>query len=556
VVQKIWRFHTRLSKSRKQRSKNGCKSVSLHLRSIAAEMRSAYEARMNLLAGLEDVLRGALGQLCAEGVLPAGMNMSGVAIKPSPENAGADLSVNAALVLAGQAGMPPRELARLIAEKFRENNDVEKAESAGPGFVNLTLKPEIWPAVLRAALAQGNDFGRCNIGAGEPVNIGYVSANSIGPVQAGQIRGAVLGDSLARLLSFAGYETTCEYYIQDAGEKADALARSAFMRYREALGEEIGEIPGAPSPGEYLKPVGEALAKEYGGRLLDAKEQEWLPIARSMAVPMMMDLIRDDLAALGNREVVISGRTLGEAEEAGPFGRAILVVDADGEDHAVNLPVLLRASHRGPDGVDVKRCPTVRFLKGAQPYEPPERKGCNTVARKLVDEIGVGTVRFTMLSHRMDGQFHFDVEEAAGQSNRNPVFCVQYAHARACSALSTAKDVYPERNLEPSELAGAKLSLLTGEAELAIIKKIAGFPRVIEDAALAREPRMAASFAHDLAVLFHSLWARGKELPQLRFMVEGHWDLTEARLALVSAVAQILRSCLRLLGVEAISEMR
>ncbi len=593
--------------------------------------RNAYYKAMNIFAIFEDRIRGILEQLRAEGGLPGDVKMTGFVVEPPREAAHGDIATNAAMVLAKPAGLNPKELAARIADKLAQSGDVAKAEVAGPGFINLTLRLEFWPAVLRTALEQGKNYGRSNIGAGEAVNVEYVSANPTGPIHVGHTRGAVFGDALANLLDFVGYKASREYYINDGGGQVDVLARSAFLRYREALGEDIGEIPEGLYPGEYLKPVGEALVKEYGKRLLRMKESTWLPKVRAKAVSMMMDLIRDDLAALGiTHEVFFSERSLFEGEtdqvhEAieelrskglvyvgrlpPPKGKApedwedreqtlfrstkfgddedrpllksngsyayfapdiayhrnkyqrgfkhmIIVLGADHGGYVKRLSAAVKALSGGEADIDVKLCQIVRLFKGGQPYKMSKRAGSFITARDLVEEVGPGPVRFMMLYRKNDAQLDFDLEKVVEQSNENPVFYVQYAHARACSVLSKAREGFPDLDLSPCSLARAKLNLLSDEAELALIKKIAQFPRTAEGAAQAHEPHRIAFYAHDLAAVFHSLWTRGKESPQLRFMVEARWDITEARLALISAMAQILRSCLNLLGVEAISEMR
>jgi arginyl-tRNA synthetase len=598
---------------------------------IARLSECAYDTVMNIFAIFEDRIRGVLDELRSEGVLPQDVKTAGFVVEPPREAAHGDLATNAAMVLAKPARKNPKELAAQIAEKLAKTADVAKAEVAGPGFINLTLKAEFWPGVLRAVLEQGEDYGRSNIGAGEPVNVEYVSANPTGPIHVGHTRGAVFGDALANLLDFAGYKAAREYYINDGGGQVDVLARSAFLRYREALGEDIGEIPEGLYPGEYLKPVGAALAKEYGKRLLRMKEATWLPKVRARTVSMMIDLIREDLAALGiTHEVFFSERSLSEGEtdqvretieelrakglvyvgrleppkgkmpedwedreqtlfrstEFGDdvdrallksdgsytyfapdiayhrnkyrrgFKHMIIVLGADHGGYVKRLSAAVKALSGGEADIDVKLCQIVRLFKGGQPYKMSKRAGSFITARDLVDEVGPGPVRFMMLYRKNDAQLDFDLEKVVEQSNDNPVFYVQYAHARASSVLSKAREGFPGMDLTPSALACAKLNLLRDEAELALIKKIAQFPRTVEGAAQAHEPHRIAFFVHDLAAVFHSLWTRGKESPQLRFMVEGSWDITGARLALITATARILRSSLNLLGVEAISEMR
>ena len=586
---------------------------------------------MNIFAIFEDRIRAVLEDLRGRGLLPSDLKTTGFVVEPPREAAHGDLATNVAMALAKASKKNPRELAQLIASGLAQGAEVEKAEIAGPGFINLTLKQEFWPGVLRAVLTQGTDYGRGNAGAGEPVNVEYVSANPTGPIHVGHTRGAVFGDALANLLEFAGFKAAREYYVNDGGAQVDVLARSAYLRYREALGEEIGEIPNGLYPGDYLKPVGEALAKEYGKSLLGMNDEAWLPKVRELAVSMMMDLIREDLAALGIRHevfffesslwkggsdqveetieelrakgLVYVGRldppkgkvpedwedreqTLFRSSEFGDdtdrpllksdgsytyfapdiayhrnklrrgFKHMIIVLGADHGGYVKRLSAAVKALSGGEADVDVKLCQIVRLLKGGQPYKMSKRAGSFITARDLIDEVGAGPVRFIMLFRKNDAQLDFDLDKVVEQSNDNPVFYVQYAHARACSVLAKASAAFPGMDLEQSSLAGAKLSLLTDEAEMAVIRKLAQFPRVIEGAAQAHEPHRIAFYAHDFAAVLHSLWTRGKELPHLRFIVERSWDTTQARLALITASAQVLRSSLNLLGVEAISEMR
>ncbi|MGA7326824.1 MAG: arginine--tRNA ligase [Rhodomicrobium sp.] len=586
---------------------------------------------MNIFAIFEDRIRAVLEDLLGRGLLPPDLKTTGFVVEPPREAAHGDLATNVAMALAKASKKNPKELAQLIASGLAQGADVEKVEIAGPGFINLTLKQEFWPEVLRAVLTEGEDYGRSNIGAGEPINVEYVSANPTGPIHVGHTRGAVFGDALANLLEFAGFKAAREYYINDGGAQVDVLARSAYMRYREALGDEIAEIPNGLYPGDYLKPAGEALAREHGNSLLQMNEETWLPKVRELVVSMMMDLIRDDLAALGIRHevfffesslwkggsdqveetieelrakgLVYVGRldppkgkvpedwedrdqTLFRSSDFGDdtdrpllksdgsytyfapdiayhrnklrrgFRHMIIVLGADHGGYVKRLSAAVKALSGGEADVDVKLCQIVRLLKSGQPYKMSKRAGSFVTARDLVDEVGAGPVRFIMLFRKNDAQLDFDLDKVVEQSNDNPVFYVQYAHARACSVITKARAAFPGVGFEQSSLGGAKLSLLTDEAEMAVIKKLAQFPRVIEGAAQAHEPHRIGFYAHDFAALFHSLWTRGKELPHLRFIVEGSWDTTQARLALITASAQVLRSSLNLLGVEAISEMR
>jgi len=586
---------------------------------------------MNIFAIFEERIRGALETLRSEGVLPADAKLDGFVVEPPREAAHGDLATNAAMVLAKPAGKNPKELAATIAERIRLAADVEKVEVAGPGFINITLKAEFWPDMLRAMLASGKDYGRSDLGAGERVNVEFVSANPTGPMHVGHTRGAVFGDALANLLALAGYKPTREYYINDAGAQVDVLARSTFLRYREALGEDIGEIPAGLYPGGYLKPVGEALSKEFGKELLNMPEEKWLPVVRERAADAMMDMIRDDLASLGIRhDVFFSERSLNcnghdkiaetiealkqkdliyvgrlappkgklpddweDREQilfrATRFGddtdRALVksdgsytyfaadmayhrskiergfktlinVLGADHGGYVKRLTAAVKALSNGGADLDVKVCQLVRLFRGGEPIKMSKRSGSFVTLREVVDEVGPGPVRFMMLNRKNDAMLDFDFDKVVEQSNDNPVFYVQYAHARACSVLGKAREGFPGMDLGEASLAGANLSLLTDEAELALIKKLAQFPRAVEGAAQAHEPHRIAFYAHEVAAVFHSLWTRGKESPHLRFMVLASSDITRARLALITGAAQVLRSALNLLGVEAISEMR
>ena len=586
---------------------------------------------MNIFAIFEERIRSALEALRSEGVLPADAKLDGFVVEPPREAAHGDLATNAAMVLAKPSRKNPKELAATIAECIRLAADVEKVEVAGPGFINITLKAEFWPGVLRAVLSGGKDYGRSDLGAAEPVNVEFVSANPTGPMHVGHTRGAVFGDALANLLAFGGYKPTREYYINDAGAQVDVLARSAFLRYREALGEDIGEIPAGLYPGDYLKPVGEALSKEFGKDLLNMPEEKWLPVVRERASAAMMDMIRDDLASLGIRhDVFFSERSLtnnghdkiAETIEAlkqkdliyvgrlappkgklpddwedreqilfratrfgddtdralvksdgsytyfaadmayhrskidREFKTLINVLGADHGGYVKRLTAAVKALSNNEASLDVKVCQLVRLFRGGEPVKMSKRSGSFVTLREVVDEVGPGPVRFMMLTRKNDAPLDFDFDKVVEQSNDNPVFYVQYAHARACSVLGKAREAFPDIDLGEASLAGANMSLLTDESELALIKKLAQFPRTVEGAAQAHEPHRIAFYAHEVAAIFHSLWTRGKESPHLRFMVLASSDITRARLALITGTAQVLRSALNLLGVEAISEMR
>ncbi len=542
---------------------------------------------MNIFAIFENRIRVVLEALRDEGILPGDAKLDGFVVEPPREAQHGDLATNAAMVLAKPARQNPKALATTIAGRLGHALDIEKVEIAGQGFINITLKPGFWPDVLRAALNDGSDYGKSALGAGEAVNVEFVSANPTGPMHVGHTRGAVFGDALANLLAFAGYKPAREYYINDAGAQVDVLARSAFLRYREALGEDIGEIPAGLYPGDYLKPVGEALVKEFGKDLLNDEEEKWLPLVRERAVAAMMDMIREDLASLGIRhDVFFSERSLNcdghdqiaetiealkqkgliyEGRLAPPKGRLpddwedreqilfraadfgddtdralvksdgsytyfaadmayhrskiergfkklINVLGADHGGYVKRLTAAVKALSNGEAELDAKICQLVRLFRGGEPVKMSKRSGSFVTLREIVDEVGPGPVRFMMLTRKNDATLDFDFDKVLEQSNDNPVFYVQYAHARASSVLAKAKDAFPDMDLSAPSLAGADLSLLTDEAELALIKKLAQFPRAVEGAAQAHEPHRVAFYAHELAAVFHSLWNSGQRV--------------------------------------------
>jgi arginyl-tRNA synthetase len=589
---------------------------------------------MNVYAQVHGRIVAALTALESEGVLPAGLDLSAIEVSPARESAHGDMASNAALVLAKSARMSPRDIAGKLAGKLKESPGLASVEVAGAGFLNLSFAPSFWQAVVRSILELGPRYGRTDIGARERVNIEFVSANPTGPMHVGHGRGAVFGDALANLLTFAGYDVTREFYINDAGAQVDALARSAYLRYREALGEAIGNIPEGLYPGTYLVPVGRALAERYGASLRDKAESEWLPLVRDFAIARMMDLIRDDLAALGiSHDVFFSERSLHEPQNGGaskidetiafldkqgllyrgtlpaPKGRQIEdweprelllfratqfgddvdrpILKSDGTPAYVtpdiayhrekllrgfaNLIVVLGADHTGyvkrlqaavaavsggKATLDIKICQLVRLLRAGEPVKMSKRAGEFVTLREVVDEVGRDAVRFMMLFRKNDAPLDFDLVKVLEQSKDNPVFYVQYAHARAMSVFRNVKDIFPELAPGGAAVLNADLALLDDEGEIDIMKRLAWFPVLIEGAARAHEPHRIAFYLHDLASAFHAHWTRGNDLPHLRFIQNGDGKLTAARLALVQAHAQVLASGLALLGVRAPDEMR
>jgi arginyl-tRNA synthetase len=598
----------------------------------------SYKARMqgmpsvNIFAEMLERVRAVTDALIAAGVLPSGIDQSRVTVEPPRDAAHGDMATNAAMVLAKDAGRKPRELAETIAEKLRADALVAKAEVAGPGFVNITLRPAAWVDTLRAAVRLGLAFGKIDVGNGAPVNVEYVSANPTGPMHVGHGRGAVFGDALANLLAFTGFKVTREYYINDAGAQVDLLARSAFMRYRQALGEKIGAIPEGLYPGDYLEPVGAVIAAEYGDALAKQSETSWLPIVRDKAVAMMMEAIRDDLAALdvkpdvffSERSLLMSsedrvGATIELLRQRGyvyegrlpppkgapaedwedreqtlfrstAFGDDVdrplkksdgsytyfasdiayhrsklergfrTLIDVWGADHAGYIKRMQAAvaalSDRRAE-LDVKVVQLVKLLRAGQPVKMSKRAGEFVTLREVVDEVGRDPVRFMMLFRKNDAVLDFDLVKVLEQSRDNPVFYVQYGHARAQSVFRNARAAFADLPDDVAQLAEhADLARLDDTAELALMRQIALYPRILAGAAAAHEPHRIAFYLFDLASEFHALWTLGNASPHLRFIIQNDRQLTEARLVLVQGVAAVLASGLALLGVEAPNEMR
>jgi arginyl-tRNA synthetase len=586
----------------------------------------------NIFADILGRVRRANDQLIGAGILPAGIDQSRVTVEPPRDPAHGDIATNAAMVLAKDACREPRELAEAIAEKLRADALVAKIDVAGPGFINLTLKPAAWIAALRCAVQSGAQYGVGDSGGGVAVNVEYVSANPTGPMHVGHGRGAVFGDALANLLAFAGFKVTREYYVNDAGAQVDVLARSAYLRYREALGEDIGTIPEGLYPGDYLKPVGTALAAQYKDALTKQPEAEWLPVVRAKAIEMMMATVRADLAALNishdvfysersmvagktdfvaatiewlrERGYVYDGRlpppkgapvedwedreqTLFRSTEFGDdvdrplkksdgsytyfasdiaYHRSKLdrgfrsLIDVWGADHAGYIKRMQAAVAALSDrkaALDVKVIQLVKLLRAGMPVTMSKRAGEFVTLREVVDEVGRDAVRFMMLFRKNDAVLDFDLAKVIEQSRDNPVFYVQYGHARGQSIFRNARAAFPDLPDDVGSLVEiAGLERLSDPAELALMRQIALYPRVVEAAAAAHEPHRIAFYLFDLASEFHALYTLGNTKPHLRFIIQNDRQLTEARLVLVQGVVTVLSSGLALLGVEAPNEMR
>lgn len=574
---------------------------------------------MTLFAKFAAHVNNALDSLVASETLPGGLDRANVTVEPPRDPSHGDLATNAAMVLAKPAGTNPRMLAEALAEQLEKIEGVAGVEIAGPGFLNLRLEPAVWLDELRSIAQAGDDFGKSEMGAGESVNVEYVSANPTGPMHMGHCRGAVVGDALATLLEFVGYRVVREYYINDAGGQVDTLARSAHMRYREALGEDIGEIPEGLYPGDYLIPIGEQLAGEYGPAMADAPESEWLVPFRKKAVAAMMEIIKADLALLGIHHDLFSSEAelhdAGKADAAEkelrarglvydgelekPKGKEIedwepvtlplfrstqfgddqdrpikksdgswtyfgadlayhfqksqsvdAMIDIWGADHAgtvKRIKAAVDALTGGKVDFDIKLIQMVRLLRGGEPVKMSKRSGSFVTLAEVVEEVGKDVVRFTMLTRKADAQMDFDFAKVIEASKDNPVFYVQYAHARISSTLRKAEEEGLGRD-------ATQLALL-GDEEIALIREAANFPRIVEAAAKAHEPHRVAFYLNDLAAAFHAYWNLGNDRPDKRFILAHEPALTGARLFLAANIGQVIRNGLRLMGVEAAERM-
>ena len=573
---------------------------------------------MNIFNLFEAEFKSIIETMKVEEILPADVDTGRVVFELPRDASHGDLACNAAMVLAKQVGAKPRDLAAQFATRLQAIDGVTDIEIAGPGFINMRVKPALWAAELTAIIAAGDDYGRNDSGQGRQVNVEYVSANPTGPLHAAHARGAVLGDAMASMLEFCGWNVIREYYVNDAGGQVDVLARSAYLRYREALGEEIGEIPSGLYPGAYLVDVGTALAEKVGKQYLDADEDEWLPAVRSFAIEAIMDGIARDLQALGirmdrfssERSLVESGavqaaidrlvtqndvyrgvlqppkgkepadwepreQLLFRASEFGddtdrPLqksdgswtyfasdvayhmdkldrtgGPLVNIFGVDHGGYVKRMKAAVEALSGKKDMLDIRLCQLVNLMENGKPVKMSKRAGTFVTVRDVIDAVGADVIRFIMLTRRSDQTLDFDYAKVTEQSRDNPVFYVQYAHARACSVLRQA----------PQADVAADLDRLTAPAEMAVIKALASWPRLVVSAAQSHEPHRVAFFLMDLAAAFHALWTAGREAPELRFIREDDAGLTAARLCLVKATALVIRSGLGVLSITAREEM-
>ena len=581
---------------------------------------------MNIFAEIRDLIISTLDQMVAAGALPEGLNFAPITAEPPRDPAHGDMATNAAMVLAKPAGMKPRDIADALANKLTEDARITSADVAGPGFLNLRLAPVVWQGIAGTILTQGTDFGRGSLGQGQKVNVEYVSANPTGPLHVGHTRGAVFGDALASLLDFAGFDVTREYYINDGGAQVDVLARSVYLRYQEAHGQEVA-FPEGTYPGDYLIAVGEALKDKVGDAYLGKGEEGWLEDVRSFATEKMMELIRADLKALGvemdvfysEKSLYGTGRieaalddlkgkgliyegvleppkgkkpedwepreqTLFKSTEHGDdvdrpvmksdggwtyFAPDIayhydkvqrgfdMLIDVFGADHGGYVKRMKAAVSALSDGrvpLDIKLTQLVKLFKNGEPFKMSKRAGTFVTLRDVVDQVGPDVTRFVMLTRKNDAMLDFDFDKVLEQSRENPVFYVQYAHARVASVLRKAAQAGIVA--DDATLAAADLSLLDHPSELAVLKKLAEWPRLVETAARTNEPHRVAFYLYELAGDFHGLWNKGNEVPALRFLQEGDVATSQAKIALARSVAIVIASGLGILGVKPAQEMR
>ncbi len=586
---------------------------------------------MNLFKDFEKRVVNALQTLKCVQENAAEISFARVGVEPPRDASHGDMSTNAAMVLAKTVGLKPRALAEEIARVLENDSDIDSVTVAGPGFINLKLSPGYWQTILAGIIEAGDRYGRSDLGDGRKVNVEYVSANPTGPMHVGHCRGAVVGDTIANLLDFTGHAVTREYYINDAGVQIDALARSVYLRYRQALGEDIGEIPAGLYPGSYLVPVGRALAEEFGETLRGMKEDDWLPVVRERSIDAMMAMIREDLGALNivhdvffserqlhadNRKLIretindltfkghvyrgklpppkgrvsedwedreqtlFKSTAVGDDQDrpliksdgsytyfaadvayfrdkfARGFDEMIYVLGADHGGYVKRLEAVAKAVSEGQSKLTVLLCQLVKLYRDGEPVRMSKRAGDFVTLRDLVDEVGRDPVRFMMIYRKNSEPLDFDFAKVTEQSKDNPVFYVQYAHARCHSVFRQAREMFPDLGIDSVDLAREVADRVTHESEIQLVAKLAAFPRVVEASAKFREPHRIAFYLYDVASAFHAHWNKGKDSEALRFINHKNPELSLARLGLVKAVASVLKSGLTITGTDAPFEMR
>lgn len=582
---------------------------------------------MNIFTALKSDIQQTIQKLAEDKKINHMPDLSRMTTEPPRDSAHGDVASNVAMVVAGQLQMKPRDFASLLAEELQKLPSVETVEVAGPGFINLKLSNSFWYQQLRTVLLEKERYGDSDMGGGEKVNVEFVSVNPTGPMHVGHSRGAIFGDALAGLLQKAGFDVTREYYMNDAGAQVDKLARSAYLRYREAMGEDIGEIPEGYYPGDYLKPVGAYIAEKDGDKWMNVEEKDCHDYFRDIAVQKMMELIKADLDLLGihfdvfsseraikesggiekaldilrSRHLIYKGilekpksakapedwepqeMTIFKSTEFGDeadrplmrsdgtytyftpdiayqydkfsrgFKKLIMVLGADHAGYVTRLKSAVKAVTNGEADLDIKLVQMVNFTQNGQPLKMSKRAGTFVSFADLLNQIGKDVARFFMLTRKNDSQLDFDFVKVKEQSKDNPVFYVQYAHARAHSVFRHAAEMFGADILEGLEK--ADMTLLTDETEIALIRTLSAFPRQVELAAEANEPHRIAYYLYDLASAFHALWNKGRDDVQMRFLDEKNKELSRSRLALIMAVTYVIAAGLSIFGVIPAKEM-
>ena len=581
---------------------------------------------MNLFSDIHTRVIEALDVLVRAGDLPEGLDFANVTVEPPRDPLHGDMATNAAMVLAKPSGQKPRDIALKLAEQLMSDGRITAADVAGPGFLNLRLANDVWQGLIGQVLNMGQQYGTSSMGIGKKVNVEFVSANPTGPLHVGHTRGAVFGDALAGLLAFAGYDVTREYYINDGGAQVDVLARSVYLRYLEAHGQQVAFEDGA-YPGDYLIPVGEALKMKVGDAFVGKGEQFWLSEIREFATDQMMMLIREDLASLGITmdkffsekslfgtgviEKTIEGlrqdgliyegvleppkgktpedwepreQTLFKSTEHGDdvdrpvmksdgswtyfapdivyhgdkvnrgFDQLIDILGADHGGYVKRMKAAVSALSGGKVPLDIKLMQLVKLFKNGEPFKMSKRAGNFVTLRDLVEQVGADVTRFVMLTRKNDAPLDFDFDKVLEQSRENPVYYVQYAHARGCSVMRRAADLGID--VSHAALATTDLTSVQHDSEIAVVKKVAEWPRLVEIAARTNEPHRIAFYLYELASDLHSLWNKGNEIPSLRFLQEDDKATSSAKIALVRSVCVVISAGLGILGVTPAEEMR
>ena len=580
---------------------------------------------MDLFFKVRQYVLGELDSMVAAGELPSNLDTAGVTVEPPRDPLHGDMATNAAMVLAKAAKKNPREIAEKLAKRLASLDIIDSSEVAGPGFLNLRINVKVWQSIFRKVLELGNSYGRTGLGNNSRVNVEFVSANPTGPLHVGHTRGAVFGDALSRLLSFAGYDVTREYYINDGGSQVDTLARSVYLRYLEAHGKDVAFEDGT-YPGDYLIPVGQALKDKVGSDYIDKAEHYWLDDVRQFATDAMMSLIKEDLASLGiEMDNFFSEKSLygvGKIEEAienlksknliyegvldPPKGKKVedwepriqtlfkstlhgddvdrpikksdgawtyfapdiayhfdkvdrkfdQLIDVFGADHGgyvKRMKAAVSALSNDEVKFDIKLTQLVKLFKNGEPFKMSKRAGTFVTLRDLVDQVGSDVTRFVMLTRKNDAPLDFDFDRVLEQSRDNPVYYVQYASARIHSVFRKADEagITFDKKLAMNE----QFETVTHETEIKIAKKLAEWPRLVEIAAKTNEPHRIAFYLYELAGDFHSLWNKGNEISELRFIQEDNHRASCIKMAMISAVLVVISSGLDILGVEPATHM-